>query len=171
MQWRARKLPFQPAHEFIAPDTRKARRFRSVSGCEKESDGSAVRKMRRCLAIETSEDHITAFIEPMQCKPVTAPQTDDKWMRSNWEVTLFSRHEKVLNKRFPRIVDALGSLEGDFVLNGELVALDSQGRSSFQILQDILSQALPTYCYAFDLLHRNGELFVNLPPAGATGAR
>jgi hypothetical protein len=111
MQWRARKLPFQPAHEFIAPDTRKARRFRSVSGCEKESDGSAVRKMRRCLAIETSEDHITAFIEPMQCKPVTAPQTDDKWMRSNWEVTLFSRHEKVLNKRFPRIVDALGSLE------------------------------------------------------------
>jgi ATP-dependent DNA ligase len=87
------------------------------------------------------------------------------------EVTLFSRHENVLNKRFPRIVDALGSLEGDFVLNGELVALDSQGRPSFQILQDSLSQTLPTYCYAFDLLHRNGELSVNLPPAGATGAR
>ncbi len=43
------------------------------------------------------------------------------------------------------------------------MALDSQGRPSFQLLQNSLSQSLPTYCYAFDLLHRNGELFVNLP--------
>jgi hypothetical protein len=43
------------------------------------------------------------------------------------EVTLFSRHKKVLNKRFPEIAQALASLEGDFVLDGELVASDSQG--------------------------------------------
>ena len=68
-----------------------------------------------------------AFIEPMQCKPVTALPTDDKWtfeikfdgyrciaVKRGREVTLFSRHEKVLNKRFPRIVDALGSLGGRF---------------------------------------------------------
>ena len=73
------------------------------------------------------------------------------------EITLFSRHEKVLNKRFPRIVDALGSLEGDFVLDGELVALDPQGRPSFQVLQNNLSRSLPVYFYCFDPLTRDGE--------------
>jgi ATP-dependent DNA ligase len=34
----------------------------------------------------------------------------------------------VLNKRFPKVVEALSSLGGDFVLDGELVALDSHGR-------------------------------------------
>ena len=37
-------------------------------------------------------------------------------------VTLFSRNEKVLNKRFPKVVDALASLGSDFVLDGELVS-------------------------------------------------
>ena len=63
--------------------------------------------------------------------------------------------------RFPGIVDALASLESDFVLDGELVALDSQRRPSFQLLQDSLSRELPSYFYAFDLLNRNGKLLVN----------
>jgi ATP-dependent DNA ligase len=79
------------------------------------------------------------------------------------EVTLFSRHQKVLNKRFHGIVETLASLEGDFVLDGELVALDSEGRPSFRILQDSLSQLLPVHFYAFDLLNRNGELLVSFP--------
>ena len=79
------------------------------------------------------------------------------------EVTLFSRHKKVLNKRFPGVVDALASLDGDFVLDGELVALDSQGRPSFQVLQNNLSRSLPVYFYCFDLLNREGEILVNLP--------
>ena len=116
------------------------------------------------------------FIEPMQCKPVTALQPGQKWtfeikfdgyrciaVKRGQEVTVFSRHEKVLNKRFPGVVDALTSLESDFVLDGELVALDSPGRPSFQRLQNTLSQSLPIYYYVFDLLNRDGELFVNLP--------
>jgi ATP-dependent DNA ligase len=51
------------------------------------------------------------------------------------EVALFSGNQKVLNERFPKVVDALASLKGDFVLDGELVAIDSQGRPSFQLLQ------------------------------------
>ena len=112
----------------------------------------------------------------MQCKPVTALPTDEKWtfeikfdgyrciaVKRGREVTLFSRNQKVLNKRFPKVVDALASLDGDFVLDGELVALDSQGRPSFQLLQNNLSRALPVYFYCFDLLNRDGETLVNLP--------
>jgi ATP-dependent DNA ligase len=79
------------------------------------------------------------------------------------EVTLFSRHEKVLNKRFSMVVEALASLGGDFVLNGELVALDSIGRPSFQMLQASPSQSLPIHFCAFDLLNQNGKLLVKLP--------
>jgi DNA ligase D-like protein (predicted ligase) len=117
-----------------------------------------------------------AFIEPMQCKPVTALPAGEKWtfeikfdgyrcvaVKRGSEVTLFSRHKKVLNKRFPGVVQAVASLEGDFVLDGELVALDSRGRPSFQLLQNSISQNVPIYYYAFDLLHRDGELLVNLP--------
>ncbi len=112
----------------------------------------------------------------MQCKPVTALPAGEKWtfevkldgyrsivVRRAREVTLFSRHKKELIRRFPSVVEAIASLDGDFVLDGELVALDSQGRPSFQLLQDNISQSLPIYCYAFDVLNRNGELLVNLP--------
>jgi bifunctional non-homologous end joining protein LigD len=51
-------------------------------------------------------------------------------------VTLLSRNEKVLNERFPTVVDTLASLESDFVLDGELVAIDPQGMPSFQLLQN-----------------------------------
>ena len=60
-------------------------------------------------------------------------------------------------------VEALASLGGDFVLDGELVAIDPQGKPSFQLLQSDLSQSIPIYCYAFDLLNINGELLVNFP--------
>ena len=63
------------------------------------------------------------------------------------EVMLFSRYRKVLNKRFPGITTALTSLEGDFALDGEVVALDSQGRSLFQMLQAIPWQSLPIYFF------------------------
>ena len=73
----------------------------------------------------------------MQCKPVTALPGDEKWtfeikfdgyrciaVKRRSTVTLFSRNEKLLNKRFPKVVDALASLGDDFVLDGELVAFD-----------------------------------------------
>jgi bifunctional non-homologous end joining protein LigD len=65
-----------------------------------------------------------AFVEPMQCMPVTALPMDEKWtfeikfdgyrciaVKRGKEATLFSRHRKVLNKRFPGVVDALTSVE------------------------------------------------------------
>jgi DNA ligase D-like protein (predicted ligase) len=117
-----------------------------------------------------------AFIEPMQCKPVTALPVGEKWtfeikldgyrciaVRRGGELTLFSRHQKVLNTRFPRVVDALASLESDFVLDGELVALDAQGKPSFQVLQNNLSRSLPIYFYCFDLLNRDGETLISFP--------
>ena len=116
------------------------------------------------------------FIEPMQCKPVAALPSDEQWIfeikfdgyrciavKLGSEVTLFSRNQRVLNKRFPKIVDALASLDGDFVLDGELVAFDPQEKPSFQLLQNDQSPTLPVYFYAFDLLNRDGESLLSWP--------
>ena len=47
----------------------------------------------------------------------------------------------------------------DATIDGEIVALDEMGRSSFQLLQayDIGQQRPPIFFYAFDLLQLNGK--------------
>ncbi len=116
------------------------------------------------------------FVEPMQCKPVTALPTTEGWsfelkfdgyrciaVKEGSQVTLFSRQEKVLNARFAGVVAALTEIAGDWVLDGELVALDEEGRPAFQLLQNNLSNDQPVHLYAFDLLHRDGEDLLGLP--------
>ena len=112
----------------------------------------------------------------MQCQPVTVLPGAEGWtyeikldgyrciaVKRGRDITLFSRHEKVLNTRFPAVVDALASLKGDFVLDGEVVALDAKGKPSFQLLQNSASESFQIYCYIFDLLNKNGQLTVKLP--------
>ena len=60
-------------------------------------------------------------------------------------VALLSRRKKVLNRGSYSVVEALASLGSDFVLDEELVALDSQGRPSFWLLQSTIPQLLPIY--------------------------
>ncbi len=76
------------------------------------------------------------------------------------EVTLLSRNQKSLNGNFPAVVKAVRSLSAKTcVLDGEIVALDEHGRSSFQFLQgrDGPAPDVPIYFYVFDLLHLNGQ--------------
>jgi bifunctional non-homologous end joining protein LigD len=48
-------------------------------------------------------------------------------------------------------------------IDGEIVALDEEGRSSFQLLQDIAQEKAPIVYYAFDLLRLNGKNLQALP--------
>ena len=51
------------------------------------------------------------------------------------------------------------------MLDGEVVALDENGRSSFQLLQarEMEGRKSPIYFYAFDLLQLDGKSLVSLP--------
>jgi bifunctional non-homologous end joining protein LigD len=60
-------------------------------------------------------------------------------------------------------VETLGSLKGDFVLDGELVALDPQGRPSFRLSQGATTTSIPIYFYAFDVLNENAQLLLDQP--------
>src|SRR5215469_8144473 len=82
-----------------------------------------------------------AFIEPMDCLPVLKLPEGSVWVweikldgyravtvKSGGAVTLYSRNKKILNKRFPYIVQPLRGLPDRTALDGEIVALDDDGR-------------------------------------------
>lgn len=84
------------------------------------------------------------------------------------QVTLRSRGGHTINEQFPEIVDALYTLRlPDAVLDGEIVALDPQGRSSFPLLQQrphlTGPDRPPIAYYVFDLLYLNGHTLMHRP--------
>ncbi len=72
---------------------------------------------------------------------------------------LVTRNGHDWTSRMPRLARGVESLGlGDALLDGEMVALDTDGRSNFSMLQDALSreQDGDLFFYVFDLLHLEG---------------
>jgi bifunctional non-homologous end joining protein LigD len=75
--------------------------------------------------------------------------------------TLRSRQGNDLTKRFSDVAQAVGrAVHGDAVVDGEVVAIDAQGRPSFSALQQGSGRLV---FYAFDLLEAGGKPAVSLP--------
>ena len=86
-------------------------------------------------------------------------------LRGCHETRILSRNQKDLGKKFPEITSSIAALDvQDAIIDGEIVALDDKGRSSFQLLQgfDMGEQRPPIVFYAFDLLRLNGKDLRNL---------
>ena len=82
------------------------------------------------------------------------------------KISLISRNGNKLDKRFPEIAEAVNDLSvTQCVLDGEAVALDEEGRSSFQLLQalEMEGRKAPLRFYVFDLLQLNGKSLLDLP--------
>ena len=141
------------------------------------------------------------FIEPMKPRLVDAPPTHGDWLyelkfdgirliaiKDGTKVKLISRNKNDLTARFAELVDPLEALPAkEFVIDGEVVAVDEKGRSSFQLLQarEMLAtgrvrpirhgtdssgrrtggenRKSPIYFYVFDLLQLNGKDLTSLP--------
>jgi len=79
---------------------------------------------------------------------------------------LWSRNQKSMTEDYPEIVAALNHVRcRGAILDGEIVALDSAGRSRFQLLQgrDLGEVRSPLVYYVFDLVHLDGHSLVTLP--------
>jgi DNA ligase D-like protein (predicted ligase) len=79
------------------------------------------------------------------------------------QVTLYSRLANSLNEKHPYIVDALQDLHSDTVIDGELIALDDEGRASFHLMQNFKSAANRIKYYVFDILVLKGRDLTRLP--------
>jgi bifunctional non-homologous end joining protein LigD len=119
------------------------------------------------------------FVEPMKPKLVEHPPTTGDWIyelkfdgiralaiKDERAVQLVSRNEKKLNDRFPEIARAAAGFGAhECVVDGEVVAMDEEGRSSFQLLQraELDGKDAPLAFYVFDILQLNGRSLIGLP--------
>ncbi len=83
---------------------------------------------------------------------------------SQSEARLTSRQRNDLTQRFPQVAKELPKAvkTPDCVLDGEICALDENGRSSFSLMQQG-KPGTPIVYYIFDLLELEGEPLVDLP--------
>jgi bifunctional non-homologous end joining protein LigD len=120
-----------------------------------------------------------ARVEPMLATLADRPFSDPNWLfEIKWDgvralariengaLTLRSRNSIDITKRYPELAslpDALAAREA--IVDGEIVALDAQGHSSFERLQDRmhvrapsenLFAQIPVVYFAFDLLYCDG---------------
>jgi DNA ligase D-like protein (predicted ligase) len=86
-------------------------------------------------------------------------------VKTGGTVTLYSRRGNILNRKFPYIATALEKLPDETVIDGELVALDDDGRSNFNLLQNFRSAKAHIHFYAFDILALKGKQITDLPLA------
>ena len=119
------------------------------------------------------------FIEPMKPRLLDSPPTAGDWVyelkfdgiracavNNGGKISLISRNGNELRARFPEIAAAVKNLPAEeCVIDGELVALDEEGRSSFQLLQalEMEGRKSPICYYVFDLLQLNGKSLLQLP--------
>lgn len=119
------------------------------------------------------------FIPPMKPRLVETPPTAGDWIyelkfdgirliavKNGGKVNLISRNGNELAARFPEVAEAVRSLPiTDCVIDGEVVALDEKGGSSFQLLQarEMEGRQSPIYYYVFDLLQVAGKNLTSLP--------
>ena len=78
-------------------------------------------------------------------------------VKSGGKVHLRSRNDNDFNVRYPGIVKALAPMPDETVIDGEVVALDKDGRPSFNTLQNYGSAGAPLHFYIFDLLILEGR--------------
>jgi ATP-dependent DNA ligase len=77
--------------------------------------------------------------------------------KSGGKVHLRSRNDNDFSLKYPSITQALSGLHNETVIEGEVVALDAEGRPSFTALQNYGSSAGPLLYYIFDLMVLAGK--------------
>ncbi len=127
------------------------------------------------------EEPMPSVIHPMLATLVDKPFDDDEWLfEIKWDgyravafiqegkVRLVSRNQNDLTAEYPELKDLAQSVRArTAILDGEIVALDEQGRSSFSLMQQrsgfrepgrrgARNPSIPILYYAFDLLYLDG---------------
>jgi bifunctional non-homologous end joining protein LigD len=168
-QFKARIRAAMAGREFVVRGRRARRKITSGDGRGRHGEPS----------LPDLPSAKARFIEPMKAKLVEKPPATGDWIyelkfdgirligvKRDEKVSLLSRNQNELAERFPEVVEAIKTLPArECVIDGEVVALDEKGRSSFQLLQarEMEGQKTPVYFYAFDLLQLDGKSLASLP--------
>jgi bifunctional non-homologous end joining protein LigD len=78
-------------------------------------------------------------------------------MKTDGKVQLRSRNDNNFSLRYHGIVKALQPMPDETVIDGEVIALDAEGRPSFNLLQNYGSADAPLHFFIFDVLILKGK--------------
>src|SRR5580765_359279 len=106
------------------------------------------------------------FVEPMLLlRTDTLPDDPARWeyqlkldgyraiaFKTGGKLHLRSRNDNDFSVRYPNVLRGLARLPDETVIDGELVALDDDGRPSFNALQNYSSPRTPIIYYVFDVM-------------------
>lgn len=125
---------------------------------------------------KTKRKKLPGFFTPMLATLIQSPFDDAEWIfETKWDgyralafiedqVTLYSRNQTRFNPLFPSIVKELSHVKTSCILDGELVILDSKGKSDFQLMQTYQKTKKGNlFYYVFDLLFWDGQDIRQLP--------
>ena len=172
-------------------DSRKGLRERgdSVEKSPTPVSASAEKPKKRSTSLErllssAPREQFPGFIAPQLAQQTTSPPSGDEWVHelkldgyrlqvhirsksSHRTVKLLTRKGLDWTARMPDIARAAAQLDAeDAIIDGEVVALDGEGKTSFAELQAAFQEGKQRYLtyFAFDLPHLNGrnvrELFL-----------
>jgi bifunctional non-homologous end joining protein LigD len=111
------------------------------------------------------------FIEPMLLLRTDAlPNDASRWeyqlkldgyraiaFRSGGKLRLRSRHDNDFSLHYPGVVNGLAGLPDETVIDGEVIALDEEGRPSFNLLQNYGSSSTHVLYFVFDIMILGGQ--------------
>jgi len=129
------------------------------------------------VKVKQGKDPMPHEVKPMLAKLTDGPFDSDEWIfEIKWDgyraiaeinkgkVNLYSRNLISFNRKYKPIVETLESFGHNVVLDGEIIVLNSDGTSSFQMLQQYDENPSPNLCYCvFDILYLNGNDLRDLP--------
>jgi DNA ligase D-like protein (predicted ligase) len=128
---------------------------------------------KKLLALPAAKSR---FIEPMYARLVNALPAGSEWLyeikfdgyrclaaKDRNQVTLWSRRGNLFTEQFRGIAAACKRLPNETLIDGELVAIDENGRISFSLLQHHRSKAQALLFYMFDVLIYRGRSLLKAP--------
>ena len=118
-----------------------------------------------------------SFLEPMECLLVSKLPEGPEWayeikldgyraqaLCDGKTTKLLSRNGNDLGLRFPAMVRSLAAaIPNGSIIDGELVALDSEGKPSFSLIQNSATSGAAFVFFAFDLLQHEGQDLTRRP--------
>ena len=194
--WLADTLAKVRKKKKITDDTEAKEKIRNATGRSKSERSSPANEKGKTSSVPSVANSpsdlakipgavpgpMPSVIHPMLATLVDKPFDDDQWLfEIKWDgyravafvedgkVRLVSRNQNDLTSEYPELKDLAKHVRARIaILDGEIVALDEQGRSSFSLMQQRSGfrepgrrggrdRSIPILYYAFDLLYLDGR--------------
>ncbi len=155
----------------------KSKGKKSVKPAEDKEEHRVATQKKAQKFLAAGSRKLNDYIVPMLARETDQPFDDKDWIYEiKWDgyraiaevnhddVVLYSRNGNVFNTTYPIIVEALKKINIPVILDGEVVIVDKNGKSDFQLLQHYLSDNDHEIKYCvFDILSINNENTYDLP--------